>query len=175
MCILYVCVCEQIADFGLSKWRQLSITKGSSSKPAEMGGTVIYMPPEEYEPSKSRRTDVKYDMYRSVSVDLIKLPVLTRWVNFWVSNYFNHNLLKYRSLSVPVLFEGASPLIRSNVLIAPWPESNADSAKFLSDEGHVPPLTYLPRSYGEPGNVREFKVISWPGKVMKLFLLVFFF
>ncbi len=78
MCILYVCVCEQIADFGLSKWRQLSITKGSSSKPAEMGGTVIYMPPEEYEPSKSRRTDVKYDMYRSVSVDLIKLPVLTR-------------------------------------------------------------------------------------------------
>ncbi|KAL0199888.1 hypothetical protein M9458_003075, partial [Cirrhinus mrigala] len=52
-----------IADFGLSKWRQLSITKGSGSKPAEMGGTVIYMPPEEYEPSKNRRADVKYDMY----------------------------------------------------------------------------------------------------------------
>lgn len=29
-----------------------------------MGGTVIYMPPEEYEPSKSRRADVKHDMYR---------------------------------------------------------------------------------------------------------------
>ncbi|KAI4882231.1 hypothetical protein NFI96_003594 [Prochilodus magdalenae] len=53
----------KIADFGLSKWRQLSISKGSGSKPAEMGGTVIYMPPEEYEPNKSRRADVKQDMY----------------------------------------------------------------------------------------------------------------
>lgn len=57
----------QIADFGLSKWRQLSISKGSGSKPAEMGGTVIYMPPEEYEPNKTRRADVKQDMYRSAS------------------------------------------------------------------------------------------------------------
>lgn len=54
----------QIADFGLSKWRQLSVSKGSGSKPTEMGGTVIYMPPEKYEPSKSRRADVKHDMYR---------------------------------------------------------------------------------------------------------------
>lgn len=29
-----------------------------------MGGTVIYMPPEEYEPNKTRRADVKQDMYR---------------------------------------------------------------------------------------------------------------
>ncbi|KAK6310395.1 hypothetical protein J4Q44_G00184500 [Coregonus suidteri] len=28
----------KIADFGLSKWRQLSISKGSGSKPPEMGG-----------------------------------------------------------------------------------------------------------------------------------------
>lgn len=54
----------QIADFGLSKWRQLSVSRGSGSKPTEMGGTVIYMPPEEYEPSKNRRADVKHDMYR---------------------------------------------------------------------------------------------------------------
>lgn len=54
----------QIADFGLSKWRQLSVSKGSGSKPTEMGGTVIYMPPENYEPCKSRRADVKHDMYR---------------------------------------------------------------------------------------------------------------
>ncbi|KAG2457985.1 RIPK2 kinase, partial [Polypterus senegalus] len=54
----------KIADFGLSKWRQLSISKSSGSKPPEMGGTVIYMPPEEYEPSKSKRADVKHDMYR---------------------------------------------------------------------------------------------------------------
>ncbi|MGH0181487.1 UNVERIFIED_CONTAM: hypothetical protein FKN15_014402 [Acipenser sinensis] len=54
----------KIADFGLSKWRQLSISKASGSKPPEMRGTVIYMPPEEYEPSSNRRTDVKHDMYR---------------------------------------------------------------------------------------------------------------
>nr|BAF62164.1 receptor-interacting serine-threonine kinase 2 [Danio rerio] len=69
----------KIADFGLSKWRQLSITKGSGSKPAEMGGTVIYMPPEEYEPSKTRRTDVKYDMY---SYAIIMWEVLSRRIPF---------------------------------------------------------------------------------------------
>uniref|UniRef100_A0A8C1AD93 Receptor-interacting serine/threonine-protein kinase 2 n=1 Tax=Cyprinus carpio carpio TaxID=630221 RepID=A0A8C1AD93_CYPCA len=69
----------KIADFGLSKWRQLSITKGSSSKPAEMGGTVIYMPPEEYEPSKNRRADVKYDMY---SYAIIMWEVLSRRIPY---------------------------------------------------------------------------------------------
>ncbi|KAK9979763.1 hypothetical protein ABG768_013177 [Culter alburnus] len=69
----------KIADFGLSKWRQLSITKGSGSKPAEMGGTVIYMPPEEYEPSKTRRADVKYDMY---SYAIITWEVLSRRIPF---------------------------------------------------------------------------------------------
>ncbi|XP_028834137.1 receptor-interacting serine/threonine-protein kinase 2 [Denticeps clupeoides] len=69
----------KIADFGLSKWRQLSISKGSSSKPSEMGGTVIYMPPEEYEPSKSRRADVKHDMY---SYAIITWEVLSRRVPF---------------------------------------------------------------------------------------------
>lgn len=54
----------QIADFGLSKWRQLSVSKGSGSKPTEMGGTVIYMPPERYDPTKNRRADMKHDMYR---------------------------------------------------------------------------------------------------------------
>ncbi|XP_043117345.1 receptor-interacting serine/threonine-protein kinase 2 [Puntigrus tetrazona] len=69
----------KIADFGLSKWRQLSITKGSGSKPAEMGGTVIYMPPEEYEPSKNRRADVKYDMY---SYAIIMWEVLSRRIPY---------------------------------------------------------------------------------------------
>lgn len=54
----------QIADFGLSKWRQLSVSKCSGSKPTEMGGTVIYMPPERYDASKNHRADVKHDMYR---------------------------------------------------------------------------------------------------------------
>uniref|UniRef100_A0A8C9UYR6 Receptor-interacting serine/threonine-protein kinase 2 n=1 Tax=Scleropages formosus TaxID=113540 RepID=A0A8C9UYR6_SCLFO len=69
----------KIADFGLSKWRQLSISKSSGSKPPEMGGTVIYMPPEEYEPSKSKRADVKHDMY---SYAIIMWEVLARRVPF---------------------------------------------------------------------------------------------
>ncbi|XP_060900131.1 receptor-interacting serine/threonine-protein kinase 2-like isoform X2 [Labrus mixtus] len=69
----------KIADFGLSKWRQLSVSKGSGSKPTEMGGTVIYMPPEKYEPSKSRRADVKHDMY---SYAIIMWEVLSRHIPF---------------------------------------------------------------------------------------------
>ncbi|XP_051785222.1 receptor-interacting serine/threonine-protein kinase 2 [Erpetoichthys calabaricus] len=69
----------KIADFGLSKWRQLSISKSSGSKPPEMGGTVIYMPPEEYEPSKSKRADVKHDMY---SYAIIMWEVLSRKIPF---------------------------------------------------------------------------------------------
>ncbi|KAF7669771.1 hypothetical protein LDENG_00124540 [Lucifuga dentata] len=69
----------KIADFGLSKWRQLSVSKGSGSKPAE--GTVIYMPPEEYEPesSKNHRTDVKHDMY---SYAIIMWEVLSRQIPY---------------------------------------------------------------------------------------------
>ncbi|XP_034559581.1 receptor-interacting serine/threonine-protein kinase 2-like isoform X2 [Notolabrus celidotus] len=69
----------KIADFGLSKWRQLSVSKGSGSKPTEMGGTVIYMPPEKYEHSKSRRADVKHDMY---SYAIIMWEVLSRQIPF---------------------------------------------------------------------------------------------
>ncbi|KAM9322442.1 receptor-interacting serine/threonine-protein kinase 2 isoform 2-T2 [Pholidichthys leucotaenia] len=67
----------KIADFGLSKWRQLSVSRGSGSKPAE--GTVIYMPPEEYETSGNRRTDVKHDMY---SYAIIMWEVLSREIPF---------------------------------------------------------------------------------------------
>ncbi|XP_077359590.1 receptor-interacting serine/threonine-protein kinase 2 isoform X3 [Festucalex cinctus] len=69
----------KIADFGLSKWRQLSVSKGSGSKPSEIGGTVIYMPPEEYEPSKNRRADVKHDMY---SYAIIMWEVLSRQIPY---------------------------------------------------------------------------------------------
>ncbi|KAJ8276905.1 hypothetical protein GJAV_G00069220 [Gymnothorax javanicus] len=69
----------KIADFGLSKWRQLSISKASGSKPPEMGGTVIYMPPEKYEPSKTRPADVKHDMY---SYAIIMWEVLSRRIPF---------------------------------------------------------------------------------------------
>uniref|UniRef100_A0A3B5LGL2 Receptor-interacting serine/threonine-protein kinase 2 n=1 Tax=Xiphophorus couchianus TaxID=32473 RepID=A0A3B5LGL2_9TELE len=69
----------KIADFGLSKWRQLSVSKGSGSKPTEMEGTVIYMPPEEYDPSKTRRADVKHDMY---SYAIIMWEVLSRQIPY---------------------------------------------------------------------------------------------
>ncbi|XP_013994858.1 receptor-interacting serine/threonine-protein kinase 2 [Salmo salar] len=69
----------KIADFGLSKWRQLSISKCSGSKPPEMGGTIIYMPPEEYEPSKSRCAVVKHDIY---SYAIIMWEVLSRRIPF---------------------------------------------------------------------------------------------
>ncbi|XP_061549366.1 receptor-interacting serine/threonine-protein kinase 2-like isoform X1 [Phycodurus eques] len=69
----------KIADFGLSKWRQLSVSQGSGSKPSEIGGTVIYMPPEEYEPSRSRRADVKHDMY---SYAIIMWEVLSRQIPY---------------------------------------------------------------------------------------------
>ncbi|XP_061654724.1 receptor-interacting serine/threonine-protein kinase 2-like [Phyllopteryx taeniolatus] len=69
----------KIADFGLSKWRQLSVSQGSGSKPSEIGGTVIYMPPEEYEPCGSRRADVKHDMY---SYAIIMWEVLSRQIPY---------------------------------------------------------------------------------------------
>ncbi|TWW72839.1 receptor-interacting serine/threonine-protein kinase 2-like isoform X1 [Takifugu flavidus] len=69
----------KIADFGLSKWRQLSVSKGSGSKPTEMGGTVIYMPPERYDASKNHRADVKHDMY---SFSIIMWEVLSRQIPF---------------------------------------------------------------------------------------------
>uniref|UniRef100_H3A4C8 Receptor-interacting serine/threonine-protein kinase 2 n=1 Tax=Latimeria chalumnae TaxID=7897 RepID=H3A4C8_LATCH len=65
----------KIADFGLSKWRQLSITKSSGPKSPVGGGTVIYMPPEEYEPTQKRRADVKHDIY---SYAIIMWEVLSR-------------------------------------------------------------------------------------------------
>nr|AAM76920.1 protein kinase RICK [Danio rerio] len=69
----------KIADFGLSKWPSALDHQRLRLQPAEMGGTVIYMPPEEYEPSKTRRTDVKYDMY---SYAIIMWEVLSRRIPF---------------------------------------------------------------------------------------------
>lgn len=72
----------KIADFGLSKWRYLSVSKLSGSKPMEMEGTVIYMPPEMIDPSannKSRRADVKHDMY---SYAIIMWEVLSRQIPY---------------------------------------------------------------------------------------------
>ncbi|XP_067887738.1 receptor-interacting serine/threonine-protein kinase 2 isoform X2 [Heterodontus francisci] len=65
----------KIADFGLSKWRRLTMSKSSGLKSPTAGGTVIYMAPEQYEPNKAKRADVKHDMY---SYSIIMWEVLSR-------------------------------------------------------------------------------------------------
>ncbi|XP_075439075.1 receptor-interacting serine/threonine-protein kinase 2 [Ascaphus truei] len=64
----------KIADFGLSKWRKLSTSHSCEKTP--QGGTIIYMPPEEYNPSnKNKRASVKHDIY---SYAIIMWEVLSR-------------------------------------------------------------------------------------------------
>lgn len=65
----------KIADFGLSKWRHLTMSKSSGLKSPTAGGTIIYMAPEQYEPNKVKRADVKHDIY---SFAIIMWEVLAR-------------------------------------------------------------------------------------------------
>nr|KAF6405597.1 receptor interacting serine/threonine kinase 2 [Rousettus aegyptiacus] len=65
----------KIADFGLSKWRLMSLSQSRSSKSAPEGGTIIYMPPENYEPGQKSRASVKHDIY---SYAIIMWEVLSR-------------------------------------------------------------------------------------------------
>ncbi|CAH6891924.1 receptor-interacting serine/threonine-protein kinase 2 isoform X1 [Phodopus roborovskii] len=65
----------KIADFGLSKWRMMSLSQSRSSKSAPEGGTIIYMPPENYEPGQKSRASVKHDIY---SYAIIMWEVLSR-------------------------------------------------------------------------------------------------
>ncbi|XP_006859294.1 PREDICTED: receptor-interacting serine/threonine-protein kinase 2-like [Chrysochloris asiatica] len=65
----------KIADFGLSKWRMMSLSQSRSSKSAPEGGTIIYMPPENYEPGQKSRASVKHDIY---SFAVITWEVLSR-------------------------------------------------------------------------------------------------
>ncbi|KAM6215704.1 receptor-interacting serine/threonine-protein kinase 2 [Rhynchocyon petersi] len=65
----------KIADFGLSKWRMMSLSQSRSSKSAPEGGTIIYMPPENYEPGQKSRASVKHDIY---SYAIITWEVLSR-------------------------------------------------------------------------------------------------
>ncbi|XP_008981113.1 receptor-interacting serine/threonine-protein kinase 2 isoform X2 [Callithrix jacchus] len=53
----------KIADFGLSKWRMMSLSQSRSSKSAPEGGTIVYMPPENYEPGQKSRASIKHDIY----------------------------------------------------------------------------------------------------------------
>lgn len=65
----------KIADFGLSKWRMMSLSQSRSYKSAPEGGTIIYMPPENYEPGQKARASVKHDIY---SYAVIMWEVLSR-------------------------------------------------------------------------------------------------
>ncbi|XP_031222403.1 receptor-interacting serine/threonine-protein kinase 2 isoform X2 [Mastomys coucha] len=65
----------KIADFGLSKWRMMSLSQSRSYKSAPEGGTIIYMPPENYEPGQKSRASVKHDIY---SYAIIMWEVLSR-------------------------------------------------------------------------------------------------
>ncbi|KAM7072201.1 receptor-interacting serine/threonine-protein kinase 2 isoform 1-T1 [Acridotheres tristis] len=53
----------KIADFGMSKWRVISMSQSRSESSLPEGGTIIYMPPEDYNPSQKTRASVKHDIY----------------------------------------------------------------------------------------------------------------
>nr|XP_060631555.1 receptor-interacting serine/threonine-protein kinase 2 [Anolis sagrei ordinatus] len=62
----------KIADFGLSQWRKVSMSLSRSEKSMPEGGTIIYMPPEDYH---CRRASVKHDIY---SYAIIMWEVMSR-------------------------------------------------------------------------------------------------
>ncbi|KAM9096621.1 receptor-interacting serine/threonine-protein kinase 2 isoform X1 [Sarcophilus harrisii] len=65
----------KIADFGLSKWRQMSLSQSRNSVSTPEGGTIIYMPPENYDLSQKSRASIKHDIY---SFAIIMWEVLSR-------------------------------------------------------------------------------------------------
>ncbi|NXG06701.1 RIPK2 kinase, partial [Sakesphorus luctuosus] len=65
----------KIADFGLSKWRVISMSQSRSESSLPEGGTIIYMPPEDYNPSQKTRASVKHDIY---SYAIIMWEVMSR-------------------------------------------------------------------------------------------------
>uniref|UniRef100_A0A8C6VPP9 Receptor-interacting serine/threonine-protein kinase 2 n=1 Tax=Naja naja TaxID=35670 RepID=A0A8C6VPP9_NAJNA len=64
----------KIADFGLSKWRIVSMSLSKGDKSMSEGGTIIYIPPECYDTSKIR-SSVKHDIY---SYAIIMWEVMSR-------------------------------------------------------------------------------------------------
>uniref|UniRef100_A0ACB8FEX4 Receptor-interacting serine/threonine-protein kinase 2 n=1 Tax=Sphaerodactylus townsendi TaxID=933632 RepID=A0ACB8FEX4_9SAUR len=65
----------KIADFGLSKWRTVSISQSRGEKIMSEGGTIMYMPPEDYNPNQKTRASVKHDVY---SFAIIMWEVMSR-------------------------------------------------------------------------------------------------
>ncbi|NXU09101.1 RIPK2 kinase, partial [Pardalotus punctatus] len=69
----------KIADFGMSKWRVISMSQSRSESSLPEGGTIIYMPPEDYNPSQKTRASVKHDIY---SYAIIMWEVMSRKLPF---------------------------------------------------------------------------------------------
>ncbi|NXE20985.1 RIPK2 kinase, partial [Ardeotis kori] len=65
----------KIADFGMSRWRVISMSQSRSETSLPEGGTIIYMPPEDYNPSQKSRASVKHDIY---SYAIIMWEVMSR-------------------------------------------------------------------------------------------------
>ncbi|KAJ7338977.1 hypothetical protein JRQ81_012879 [Phrynocephalus forsythii] len=65
----------KIADFGLSKWRMVSMSLSRSEKSMPEGGTIVYMPPEDYDGSQKAPASVKHDIY---SYAIIMWEVMSR-------------------------------------------------------------------------------------------------
>ncbi|XP_058688099.1 receptor-interacting serine/threonine-protein kinase 2 isoform X1 [Poecile atricapillus] len=65
----------KIADFGMSRWRVISMSQSRSESSLPEGGTIIYMPPEDYNPSQKTRASVKHDIY---SYAVIMWEVMSR-------------------------------------------------------------------------------------------------
>ncbi|NXE92745.1 RIPK2 kinase, partial [Menura novaehollandiae] len=65
----------KIADFGMSRWRVISMSQSRSESSLPEGGTIIYMPPEDYNPSQKTRASVKHDIY---SYAIIMWEVMSR-------------------------------------------------------------------------------------------------
>ncbi|KAM7175055.1 receptor-interacting serine/threonine-protein kinase 2 isoform 2-T2 [Macrochelys suwanniensis] len=65
----------KIADFGLSKWRMVSTSQSRGDTSLPEGGTIIYMPPEDYNPNQKTRASVKHDIY---SYAIIMWEVMSR-------------------------------------------------------------------------------------------------
>ncbi|NWS71038.1 RIPK2 kinase, partial [Crotophaga sulcirostris] len=65
----------KIADFGMSKWRVISMSQSRSETSLPEGGTIVYMPPEDYNPSQKTRASVKHDIY---SFAIIMWEVMSR-------------------------------------------------------------------------------------------------
>ncbi|KAH0617586.1 hypothetical protein JD844_015997 [Phrynosoma platyrhinos] len=71
----------KIADFGLSKWRMVSMSLSRSEKSMSEGGTIVYMPPEDYDGSQKARASIKHDIYRYLYfiLGLRKIYAIIMW------------------------------------------------------------------------------------------------